>query len=183
MEAHGWKLGGAEEEDWVSSVGEIDVVIEKGDEAVLSAGTEGLEGGGVGSVDAGAMARDVGVMTGVNSDVDEGGEGGKDTTTDSSSSNDNPLDVNIRKEVSNATSCLPSCNELRAVGGVGNEEQDKGKGGNGLSGDVAAGTNFLDGDEGKSGVISNGCGRGVTRTDLRLEEEEGEIGVNSDGCG
>jgi hypothetical protein len=128
MDAHGWKLGGAEEEDWVSSVGEIEVVIEKGDETVLSARTEGLEGGGVGSVDAGAMARDVGVMTDVNSDVDKGGEGGRDTTTDSSSSNDNPLD--IRKEVSNATSC-PSCDELRAIGGVGNE-QDKGKGGNGL---------------------------------------------------
>jgi hypothetical protein len=36
MDAHGWILGGAEEEDWVSSVGEIDVVIEKGDETVLS---------------------------------------------------------------------------------------------------------------------------------------------------
>jgi len=163
MDAHGWKLGGAEEEDWVSSVGEIDVVIEKGDETVLSAGTEGLEGVGSGGV--GAMARDVGVMTDVDSNVDEGGEGGKDMTTDSSSSNDDPLGVNIGKEVNNATSCLPSCNALRADGGVGNEEQDKGKGGNGLSGDVAAGTDFLDGDEGEREVISDGCGRALARTD------------------
>ncbi len=156
MDAHGWRLRGAEEEDWVSSVGEIEVVIEKGDETVLSAGTESLEGGGGGSVDAGVMARDVGVMTDVNSDVDEGGEGGKDMTANSSSSNDDPVGVNIRKEVGNATSCLPSCNGLKADGGVGNEEQ--GKGGNGLSGDVAAGTDFLDDDEGESGVNSNGCG-------------------------
>jgi hypothetical protein len=68
------------------------------------------------------MARDVGVMTDVDPNVDEGGEGGKDTTTDASSSNGDPLGVNIGKEVTNATSSLPSRNELTADGGVGNEE-------------------------------------------------------------
>lgn len=183
MDAHGCgSCRGAEERDCVSSVGEMEVVMEKGEEAVLS-GMTTLKSERLEAVDKDDIARDVGVMTDVNSSVDEGGEGGKETPIDSSSSNDDLVGVGIYKDVGIATASFSFLDELRADGGVDNKGEWEGKGGNGFSGGIF-GIDFLleeDGEESENGMESDDWGWGASDIGVRLREgKEGESGVDDD---